>query len=321
MTLLENKLDTTLTNNSANINHDMYCLNKSKEWSNELEDYFSDICKKNSLAELKKFKENKESVLFIRNMPIGNIPNTPTRKGYIKNEYIITPVKFLFSLFSILKVSPVSYIGENYGKTIRHVVPRISANKQVSSHGFVEFNYHVDNPDLSLSGEDIQISTCPEYLVLFCLRGSKSATTEIVELKDIIKKLSKNELKDSQKPIFDIKRPDSFEEKDNIVKNIPLIYKNNNKYLSRYDYHNISSTQDEGVKLLDKFKSILDTKNISRKIIFKAGDVLIFKNQETLHKRSFFIPNYNGNDRWLLRVFGMNNIYKDTLYNQIILKS
>ena len=58
-----------------------------------------------------------------------------------------------------------------------------------------------------------------------------------------------------------------------------------------------------------------------KSIVFESGDFLIFKNQETIHKRSHFTPKYDGNDRWLMRLFGMKNTPKDHLYNQLILRS
>ncbi len=322
--LLEELSDTKFSgflDSSPNINNDIYCLNKSVGWSNGLRGHLEFAKRKNILEKLESFKDGNESVLFIDNFPIGNLPNTPTRKGFIENEYIVTPVKFIFALFSLMRISPVSYIGENYGKIIRHVVPRVDANKQVSSHGYVEFNYHVDNPDLSLTGENISISLCPEYLALFCLRGDESATTEIIELKDIIKYLSEQDLEIAQKSIFNVKRPDSFEDGNPVVENLPLIFKRGNRYLSRFDFHNVSSKEQGGIALLDKFKNILEIKHISRKIVFKQGDFLIFKNQETFHKRSSFTPSYDGSDRWILRMFGMSDIPSRSLYNQIILKS
>lgn len=322
--LLESLSDTKFSgflDSIPNINNDVYCLNKSVGWSKGLREHLESSNRKNILEKLEAFKDSDESILFIDNFPIENLPNTPTRKGFIENEYIITPIKFIFALFAAMKIFPVSYIGENYGKIIRHVLPRVNATKQVSSHVYVEFNYHVDNPDLSLIGEDVSISLCPEYLALFCLRGDESATTEVIELKDVIRHLSEQDLEIAQKPIFNIKRPDSFEDGNPVVENLPLIFKHSNRYLSRFDFHNVSSKEQSGIELLDKFKTILETKDISHKIVFTQGDFLIFKNQETLHKRSSFTLNYNGSDRWLLRMFGMNDTPSGNLYNQIILKS
>lgn len=42
-------------------------------------------------------------------------------------------------------------------------------------------------------------------------------------------------------------------------------------------------------------------------ILLQPGDMLIFKNQQTLHARDGFTPRYDGRDRWMLRVFGVND--------------
>ncbi len=66
----------------------------------------------------------------------------------------------------------------------------------------------------------------------------------------------------AQQPIFNIKRPDSFEDGNPIINSMPLIKNNNGKYLSHYDFHNVSSKDAHGVLFLNKFKDILNNENI-----------------------------------------------------------
>lgn len=60
-------------------------------------------------------------------------------------------------------------------------------------------------------------------------------------------------------------------------------------------------------KALNNLKETI--KNIkSFSITFKKGDFLIFKNQEVLYSRDSFKTKYDGNDRWLLKIYGASNI-------------
>ncbi|SMN11979.1 putative oxygenase [uncultured Candidatus Thioglobus sp.] len=220
-----------------------------------------------------------------------------------------------------MKIMPISYIGENFGKAIRHVVPKINRDKQIGSHGSLEFNFHVDNPDLSLISENSKRSPCLEFLALYCLRGDPKTTTELVNLKDVIQFMSDDEVKIALSNQFDIKRPDSFEGDNSCVKSVPLFIKFKGKYYSRYDFHNIQSTNKASQKILNKISEIFTYRLKPIKIVFEAGDFLIFKNQETMHKRSQFKPNYNGNERWLMRLFGMGDTPKNHLHNQLVLRS
>ena len=40
-------------------------------------------------------------------------------------------------------------------------------------------------------------------------------------------------------------------------------------------------------------------------IILEPGDFMMFKNKRVLHAREAYQSKYDGNDRWLLRVYGL----------------
>ncbi|KAF3977477.1 MAG: hypothetical protein HFP77_06985 [Methylococcales symbiont of Iophon sp. n. MRB-2018] len=105
------------------------------------------------------------------------------------------------------------------------------------------------------------------------------------------------------------------------IKNVPLFTKFKGECYSRYDFHNIKSTNKPSQKTLDKVNEILTHNLKPIKIIFEAGDFLIFKNQAIMHKRSQFKPNYNGNERWLMHLFGMVDTPQKHLHNQLVLRS
>lgn len=286
-------------------------------WANELKKY-SD----NSLIKsLSDFATSDKVSILIKHCPVGNLPDTPVTSGYIDSEHVMLPAKFLFAVFALIGVTPIFYIGENSGKAIRHVVPKINRDKQIGSHGILEFNFHVDNPDLSLIGEKTKRPPCLEFLALYCLRGNAKATTELANLEKIIQFMSDDEIKTALSNQFNIKRPDSFEADNPCVKDVPLFTKFKGKYYSRYDFHNIQSTNKASQEVLDRVNEILVNHIEPVKIIFETGDFLIFKNQETMHKRSQFKLGYNGNERWLMRLFGMNDIPRNHLHNQLILRS
>lgn len=174
---------------------------------------------------------------------------------------------------------------------------------------------------MSLIGEESKRPPCLEYLALYCLRGDSQAITELIDLKDIVEFMSDDEIKIAQSNQFNIQRPDSFEDGNPSIKNVPLFTKFNGKYYSRYDFHNIQSTNNSSSTVLNKINEILVNKINPLKIVFETGDFLIFKNQETMHKRSQFTPEYNGNERWLMRLFGMKDTPKNHLHNQLVLRS
>lgn len=238
------------------------------------------------------------------------LPDTPTETGFIHNSDIPTTSISLLAYLHALNLYPVVYEGENDGQLIRHVVPRKGLEKQISSYGSNETFYpHVDNPDLRLRSENLQQSIktpSPDTLTLLCLRQHEGVATSILLLNDILAFLSNEEKLLLQDPVFSVNRPASF--KGNYSSsNLPLlIQESDNSYISRFDYHNLSTQHSpEHICALDKFKQISTDKSIWKSFYLQPGQAVTFDNQKTLHTRNGFQPLFNGKDRWLLRVFGL----------------
>lgn len=144
-----------------------------------------------------------------------HIPATP-----VSIEQTISYEPTLKSLYaSILSVHlkmrlwPVVYEGENDGYLIRHVCPIVKERNSVSSQGSQnDFFPHVDNPDLKIAGEPDthELAPSPDTLTLFSLRNSENVYTSLIRLDDVLEKLSDKSLDLLQKPLFTVRRPDSF---------------------------------------------------------------------------------------------------------------
>lgn len=186
--------------------------------------------------------------------------------------------------------------------------PRKRTQFHISSHGSsLDFFPHVDNPDLPITGEKLpnEIGKCPDTLTLLSLKSQENVFTSLLLLDDILENLSDDEIELLSQPLFDVKRPDSFE-KDNVsINNLPLLTKYDGKYYSRFDYHNISTKDPLSLQVLNKFRQISLNENLWKKFNLKPGEVIIFNNQRTLHTRNKFTSKFDGNDRWLLRLFGL----------------
>lgn len=236
----------------------------------------------------------------------SNLPPTPIQTGFIKNSEIPESVINLLGYVCLLGMYPVVYQGENDGRLIRHVVPRVGLENQISSYGSsLDFYPHVDNPDLRLRGEAGSRSPVPDTLSLLCLRQQDNVATSILKLDDVLDELSGEEIKLLEEAEFTVNRPASFEKQESIDK-LPLLRKGENGlYVSRFDYPNVRASNPKYNSVLEKFKRVsLDPKKWVS-LHLKPGQVVTFDNQRTLHTRNGFKPKFDGNDRWLLRVFGL----------------
>ena len=204
-----------------------------------------------------------------------DIPKTPFNKDYSqKIDLLGLP---LLNLYHKLDIYPVVYEGENYGKLIRHVAPMKFANQHISSHGAqYDFCMHVDNPDLSIYGDAIKSIPSPDTLGFVCLRNNDKISTNILLLDDILQFLTQTEISLLCEPVFNIKRPDSFEGQNLIVKNLPLLNYFNGKYYSRFDTHNVFSDKTECNIILDKIKHIANNNNLIKEFILQKKRLYYF---------------------------------------------
>ncbi|WP_180229561.1 TauD/TfdA family dioxygenase, partial [Bacillus pseudomycoides] len=199
----------------------------------------------------------------------------------------------------------------NDNRIVRHVSPSISAVSDISSHGSkIAFGMHVDNPDLPLSTEQLNdLSGCPEYLALHSLRYNPSVPTKVMLLDDVLKHLSSEVIEELQKPQFEIKRPDSFVGMNVTGDYLPVLSRCESLgFISRYDKQNVIGKNEKATQALIAFQNVIENSDDINEFILEPGDYVIFRNQKTLHARDGFVPEFNGIDRWMIRMFGLNNL-------------
>jgi len=261
-------------------------------------------------SELRFFqKDDSAHALIIKGMPLdNNLAATP----YDSLNYEKCPVSImsLLAFYAAIGINPVAYIGENHGRLIRGVFAKKSSENEASSHGSnIELGYHMDHAHLSLPGEHCVSSNSPEILGLLSLRGNSSVPTYILAIDEIIEALDKKTLETLNQPLFDILPPDSVGYQNKLTK-VPILVKNENgSYLSRYNAAKViglTKEASEAIKKLDLVISSLPKSSIT----LMPGECLIFKNQRTLHARPAFSSDYEGMDRWYLRLFGTTGIDK-----------
>lgn len=270
--------------------------------------YMLDCLRKLSFVnELKKFKFSDKKVLLISKCPIDKVVPLSPINGYLNPCNYPLARDFMLAIHKTLDIIPYAYKDENQGKIFRSIVPIKQEEEMIGSFGSkYEFNFHSDNPTYKIFPEYSKHSlNSPEYLSLYCMRGKQNVATEIISLDYIINNLRADTLEILSKPNYIVNTPDSFD-KYHEVRDISVIAKINDKYFTRYDHHNLKGMSNTDNFALKEFENaIKNIKSFSHN--FQCGDFLIFKNQETLHKRESFSANYDGYDRWLLRIYGASN--------------
>jgi hypothetical protein len=265
---------------------------------------------KSTLESIVDFKKNDHKcALIIRGLPIDNDLCATPYKGYL--EASVTPLASAchIDIYQLANIEPVSYKTENNGFLFRHVVPSLTGRNEKSSHGSTHtFGHHVDNPDLPLTSEVVtEKSGCPEFLSLMALRSDLSVRSNFLLIDELLARLSKGVIAELTKPQFTISRPDSFGQTVSTV--LPLLtYDSNNVAYCRYDKENTTPRTEKAAAALVMLEAQLAEKTLQNHIVYQPGDLLIIKNQRTLHSREGFSPRDDGADRWLTRLFGMHSL-------------
>jgi L-asparagine oxygenase len=109
-------------------------------------------------------------------------------------------------------------------------------------------------------------------------------------------------------PRFVVRRPASFGHQKE-THSLPLIVRGSQgQWLCRFDTENTYASDVHSQQALEALKSRLATNQFDLRLLLLPGDFLIFKNQQVLHARDAFMPLDDGADRWLLRLFGMDDL-------------
>lgn len=233
-------------------------------------------------------------------------PVLPSYADYVESKNADLHGAYLSAHFEA-GLWPVVYEGENDGHLIRHVCPMMHSENKISSQGAKQDFYpHVDNPDLSITGEvpSRLFGCCPDTLTLLCLRKEPGVNTSLLKLDQIVSQLSEKMLNTLAQPLFIIRRPASFSTSSS-VERVPVIVNKDGTWYSRFDWHNTVGMTPEAELALEKIRYLTLERDLWFDVPLEPGDAVTFLNQRTLHTRNAFEPRFDGSDRWLLRVFGM----------------
>lgn len=264
-----------------------------------------------AIKKLKNFIQNeKQTQLVIKGFTVENcLPRTPY-EGVVDLKSISLSVACHLGIYNILGINPVAYQNENNERLVRHVVPSPNCRHEKSSHGSrLTFGMHVDNPDLALISEPIKdVCASPEFLSLYSLRCDNRVSTDLIVLDEVINRLPKGVIASLKKPLYRVNQPDSFKGGHD-GKILPvLVDGGNGLYYCRFDYENISPVSEESAAALYMLRKTVCEVDLVYKQTLLSGDMLIFRNQRTMHSRGGFVPKDSGTDRWLLRIFGVKDM-------------
>jgi L-asparagine oxygenase len=249
------------------------------------------------------------AVTITRGIDVGDVPRTPTKQWF--NLTLTKPRRILLEAASFYGF-PIAFTQEQNGALIQNVYPaKNTETQQISSSSKVELGLHTETAFHRYK---------PTAVLLLCLRGDLNAVTTYADVTEIVRHLSPETLTILTKPMFTTSIDESFRtngESDlEIVCSILKESQETPTYEICYDEALMKGLNEQATNALGELKQAID-KSI-QEITLDTGDLLVMDNTRVIHGRLPFKARYDGTDRWLQRVFAINQLPPKSCSTQTI---
>jgi L-asparagine oxygenase len=287
---------------------EFFCL-KAKELSKKIP-FRIQHCLQNFLNS----KGNEPGFIIIQTIPfpINTIVKTPNSNIHsIGSSTILARIQAIFLSFL---GEIISYEAEGNGNLFQDIIPvKNNGSNQTSYSSDIELEIHTEQAFSKIK---------PDFLSLACLRGDENALTYLLPLQKIIDNIVEHEYELLLNPLWKIGIDLSFKKENHtflegeIRGPLSILNKNselNSKPTLIFDQDLMNGITEEANILKQKIVDIYYKERISYNL--KSGEIILIDNRYTLHGRSKFIPKFDGQDRFLIRCFGiLDNNYEKSLY-------
>ncbi|HEU5252539.1 MAG TPA: TauD/TfdA family dioxygenase [Solirubrobacterales bacterium] len=188
-----------------------------------------------------------------------------------------------------------SYAKEKDGALVHDIFPTHSGAATQSNESW--------KVDLSLHTENAFHPLRPDFVVLYCVRTPKAPpATHLSQLRDILPRLTDEEIEILREPRFTIKVVDSFLSGGEESVRLPLSILSGCDRTPTVRWHeNIRGTDHSAENAVAAFSAA--AKAAAQAVRLQPGDLLAFANETCLHGRDKFDASLDGADRWLLRSY------------------
>ena len=277
-------------------------LKEAKEAAHELPESLKEI--------LYEFKHSEYAALLLKNLYIDRGIETPS-----SNMHHIGETTLLGKVQAIINCyigEMVSYEAEGDGRLFQDMVPNETMqDSQTSLSSKAELELHTEQAFSELR---------PDYLSLACLKGASDAKTYLLDIYDLMDSLDIEDICLLKQSLWNIGVDLSFKMNgcsDHIRGPIPIISVLDQSLQLNFDQDLMIGLNEEAKLLTEKIIQIYYERR--KHIVLKPGNLLIINNHKAVHGRSIFTPNFDGNDRFIIRSFIMKNLDK-TMGKHMVLK-
>jgi L-asparagine oxygenase len=234
-----------------------------------------------------------DGTLTISNLPLptGTLPPTPTVPNSV--ERAATAPATLAMLLGCELGAVIAYREEKQGALVQNVVPVPALAASQSNGGSVRLEFHTENAFHPHR---------PDFVGLLCLRPAHEdqVGTQVASIRRALPLLDEETRTILQEPRFLTEAPPSFRS-TGLSDPKPVLDGAPEDPDICVDFHATSGLDEGAEKALVQLREALWA--VRADVVLRPGDMIFVDNRLVVHGRVAFSPRYDGNDRWLHRVF------------------
>jgi L-asparagine oxygenase len=220
-------------------------------------------------------------------------------------------------LIAMLLGDPVAYLAEKDGVLVQDVFPtRSQRNTPSNESSAVPLGFHTELVFSPAAPEQPYHVAAPDFVLLLGLRcaADRSAATLFVEARDVCERLSERHLACLQEPNYKLMAPYSFtcggDGSRPLSTAVPLLRGPADAPSFAFDSAcGIQALSAEAKEALSALVQACEDTAIQQQVHLGPGDLLVINNNRCMHARSAFPARFDGEDRWLQRVYVRHRIW------------
>ncbi|MEU0128128.1 MULTISPECIES: TauD/TfdA family dioxygenase [unclassified Streptomyces] len=234
-----------------------------------------------------------DGTLTISNLPLsaGELPPTPAVRDSVERAATV-PATLAMLLGSELG-AVVAYREEKQGALVQNVVPVPALAESQSNAGSVRLEFHTENAFHPHR---------PDFVGLLCLRPAHEdqVGTQVASVRRALPLIDEQTRAVLHEPRFLTEAPPSFGS-NGLSDPKPVLDGAPEDPDICVDFHATSGLDEGAEKALVQLREALWA--VRSDVVLRPGDMIFVDNRLVVHGRVAFSPRYDGNDRWLHRVF------------------
>ncbi|NXY99161.1 TauD/TfdA family dioxygenase [Streptomyces sp. BR123] len=249
------------------------------------------------LALLRRFRHDAgpDGVLLLRNMPVvadTPLPVTPTVAGSVERVPAVASALVTAAMLQLGEV--IAYRSEKTGALVQNVVPVPGSEQSQSNAGSVLLELHVENAFHENK---------PDYVGLLCVREDATGDAKLCtsSMRRALPLLSARTVSVLAAPRFLTEPPPSFGALNSVTPAHPVLVGDLADPDVLVDFAATHPLDDEAAAAMDELREAF-MRTMSA-VALRVGDLAVVDNRIAVHGRTSFTPRYDGQDRWLHRVY------------------